>query len=311
MRIVIVLLALLMIGCVGTAPRPTPTTTPTPVPTATPTAIPTPTPTYGPATVNETVERGDFLVKVVSIGKYRYVSPFGKNVTDYRVDMRITNTASQPEEYRFVYSLFNNITHFPTRWYSTLDDQGLLPAGGKVEGYVLFDTGNSSGPFKLAVVTLPLTSFDYIDVIGKNELEKPVAGGRMYADTCGTSAPGESYLGKLLGGDPCKNISAARDLYIYPSWHDDHVVILRLKLKNSAEYGANVLIVDEVPKEFGVTAHNLSYSKEPIFLDNYHPAWLVHLSRNEIWKVDMNYSIFLDDNQVGNMPAPVVLGIGL
>ncbi len=309
MRIVIVLLALLLLGCVGTAPQPTPAAAP--APTVAPSVIPTPAPSYGPAVVNETVERGDFLVKIISVGKYSYVSPFGKNRTDYRVDMGITNTARQPEEYRFAYLLFNDDRHFPLRWYSTLDDQGLLPAGGETEGYLLFDVGNSTGPFKLVVATLPLSSFDYVDVIGKNELGKPVAGNRMYGNTCGTSTLGEKYLGSLLGGEPCKSISAARDLYVYPSWHDDHVVIVRLKLKNSAEHGANVLVVDEIPKGFGVTAHNISYSKQPIFLDSYHPAWLIHLSRNEIWKTDMNYSIFLDGNQVGNMPAPVVLGISL
>ena len=334
-RLSLLLLVVLLVGCIGLGPAacpedakicpdgstvervgPTcefeecPVATPTPEPT--PDIIVTPTPdlsAYTPSIVGESVERGDFLVGIVSVGKYPHTSPFGEERVDYRVDMNVKNIASTAKEYRLGYHLFTDDEFYPIQWYSTLDDQGFLGVNEEVSGYVIYDIGDELGPFQLYIQSLDVRAFDTVDVIGINELDKPVAGGRMYATTCGANVLGEAHLGSLFGSGACDYVSAARDLYVYPSWVNDGVVIHRLKLKNSAEEGVNVLVIDEIPEYLGVTVHDLAYGKEPIFLDDYHPAWLIHLSRNEIWKIDMNYTIFLDDVQIGELDPPVVLTV--
>lgn len=309
MRLALIVFAVLLLGCVG-GPEPTATPQPTATPTATiePTATPQPN-EYSPATIGETIQRGDFEVELISSGPYSHTSPLGERLVNYRVDMKIKNPTSEEHEYNFRYVLFTDEKDYPVRWYSTIDDQGMLAAGGEVEGYVLFEIDDSTGPFQLTVVTLSLSRFDYLDVIGVNELDKPVAGARMYEQTCGTNALGEAHLGDLLGSGACDKVSAARDLYIYPFWVRDGIVNTKLKLKNSNDFGIDVFVVDEIPESFGVKAQELTYSSEPIFLDDYHPAWFVHLSRNEIWKMDINYTIFLETTQVEFMDPPVVLAV--
>ena len=65
-----------------------------------------------------------------------------------------------------------------------------------------------------------------------------------------------------------------------------------------------------MPGKWGVNASGLAYSREPLFLDNSHPAWLVRLGRNEIWVADVNYTKFLSQTEVEALPAPAVLAVG-
>ncbi|MFC2174997.1 hypothetical protein ACFLQ2_04000 [archaeon] len=287
-----------------TAPTPEPTPTPTPTPEPTPTPVPDP---YHSVEVGQSIEKGDFMVTIVSVGMYNYTSPFGEELRDYRVDLRIRNSADTEEEYRFGYILMGEDVEYDVRWHSTLYEKGLLQPGEVIEGMVLYDVGGEEGPFKLQVKTYSLAEHDYMNVIGKNSIEKPVVGVINYGDVCGESALGEEYLGDLLGTAGCDEISSARDWFNYPSWIEDGVVITRLKAKNHGDEPVTVLIVNEVPDRFGITARDLNYTYEPIFLDDYHPAWFVKLGRNEIWLTQINYSMYLESSEVEAMAAPVVL----
>jgi len=67
--------------------------------------------------------------------------------------------------------------------------------------------------------------------------------------------------------------------------------------------------VDEVPASLNVTARDLAYTYAPVFLDDYHPAWFVHLGRNEIWINEMNYSVYMDEVQVQRFTPPEVAAV--
>ena len=323
-KLVLAALIVLLVGCVQ--PEATPTATPVPAggtpigappspsPEATATPEPTPTPTpdpYQALEFGQTVEKGDFVVTIQSVGRYTYTPPFGDELVDYRVDLSIRNIASSAREYHFNYSLLGDDTTYGLRWHSPLFAKGQLSPGQEIDGYILFDVGEATGPYKLSIPSIHLAYYDE-HVIGGNELEKPVVGAINYDDLCGQSTLGSVFLGSLEGCCSCSTkLTAARDWSNYPSWVNDKVIITRLKVKNNGENGATVMIVDEVPERFGVTARDLVYTHEPIFLDDYHPAWLVRLGRNEIWVTQMNYSIYLEQSEVEAMPGPVTLALNV
>ena len=323
-KLFVLALVVLLVGCTqsDTAPNSTPEATPTPTPTgvsptgdtpspspeATPTPEPTPTPgPYQSVEVGQAMQKGDFEVTIVTAGLYTHTGPLGNEVTDYRIDLRIENTGSSDREYYFNYILMGEGAVYHAEWYSTLYNKGLLAPGESDEGLLLFAISGAEPPFQLQVLPVPLSANDYFDVIGENELDKPVVGVINYADACGSSPLASDYLGPLAS--QCTGVSSARDWFNYPSWIDEGTVITRLKVKNNAEEPATVLIVNEVPDRFGLDAHDLVYSYEPIFLDDYHPAWLVKLGSNEIWVTHMNYTIYLEQSEVEAMDPPSIVAV--
>ncbi|MCK4326888.1 MAG: hypothetical protein KAW41_00245 [Candidatus Diapherotrites archaeon] len=322
-------LIVLLVGCTQPEATPAPAATPTPTLTGGPSvdgppsssgnesaspreneSIPTPTPDpYLSVDVGQVLEKGLFELTIVSVGEYTHTTPFGEEVMDYRVDLGIQNTAGTEEEYWFDYELHGDSGQYPVQWYSPLYAKGVLGAREKLSSSVLYGVGGSKGPFKLLVRSIPLSRNDYMDVIGENELDKPVVGVINYGDTCGESALADDYLGPLAGTGACGGISAARDWFNYPSWIEEGVVITRLKLKNNAEEPATVFVVDEVPARWGVTARDLSYTHEPIFLDDYHPAWFVRLGRNEIWVTQVNFTTYLEQSEIEALPKPVATAV--
>lgn len=285
------------------APEPPKPVIEAPEPVSPPVALPK----YDSVAFGKVQELGDFNVTIVSVGRFTYKSPFGEELTDQRVDFKVRNNVGSAREFRFGYRLLNDGNEYPMRWYSTVDTQGLLAAGEASEGYALYNIGGAEGPFQVQVRAYSVTENDYVNVVGESTLDNPVAGAVNYANACGGSALGEAYLGALLS-EGCGRVSAARDLAIYPVWVEDGVVITRLKLKNHGEKAASFLVVDEVPEKWG-SARELAYSKEPVFLDDNHVAWLVRLGRNEIWLADVNYTKFIQQTQVESLPSPAVLPV--
>ncbi|MFX1513022.1 MAG: hypothetical protein ACFFCQ_10580, partial [Promethearchaeota archaeon] len=97
--------------------------------------------------VEETITEGDFSITLLRVGDFThlYYDTWGNEVTDFRVDLKVTNIVSQ-NEYLFrsdIVILDNHGIQYDSEYRGTLQ-LGEILSGETLEGYVLFPSLNEN-----------------------------------------------------------------------------------------------------------------------------------------------------------------------
>lgn len=107
-------------------------------------------------TVQQTITKGEFTITLVRVGHFTHLEydTWGDEVTEFRVDLKVKNIASQPE-YLFesdIVILDNLGNQYDYEWGGTLDLGEIYP-GVTREGYVLFPALNENAIRITLIVT--------------------------------------------------------------------------------------------------------------------------------------------------------------
>jgi hypothetical protein len=115
-------------------------------------------------TIEQTITKGDFSITLVRVGNFTHLEydTFGDEVTQFRVDLKVTSISSELE-YIFLSDIrmVDNLGNEYNRQYGGTLDLGQIPAGVTREGYLLFPALNKEATRITVVVTHPaIPEFD-------------------------------------------------------------------------------------------------------------------------------------------------------